>query len=234
MSEKILWNWVGDHEFLRNDYRVDVDFNGIIFPSVEHAFQAAKTLDESEKKKFADTNLSAREAKQMGRALELRPDWDEVRHIIMMILVRTKFFNNPDLETCLLETGTAKLVMGSTNSDQYDSYWGMWINPDSSVEPDMNPTSLFLEGENRLGNILMDVRKELALYRGFNLEDFDKPKLPDDIQYIADTLGGYLPSAIDSTALACLLHDYMNRDKFNQPSVEAYDNLYKVLVNWDD
>lgn len=39
----------GDYRFLSNFYPAEVLFEGITWPSVEHAFQAAKTDDPAEK-----------------------------------------------------------------------------------------------------------------------------------------------------------------------------------------
>jgi len=225
MSEKTLWNWQDEYEFLRNDFSAEVQFNGITFPTVEHAFQAAKSQDLNAKLKFTEEFLTPREAKEMGRTLDLRPDWDEVRDVIMMILVRVKFFDNEDLGTKLLETGTANLVMGFSTPSKYDAYWGALI-----TECDSNP---IVDGDNRLGRILMDVRQELALYRGVDLKELDKPKLSPEHQKIADVLNSYLPSKIDSVALAGLLLRYHERDAFNEPFVEEYDKLYDVLMSWD-
>ena len=61
----------GENFFLSNFYPVLVEMEGEVYPSVEHAFQAAKTLDV---KKRAEIRAASRpgKAKQFGRSLKLR------------------------------------------------------------------------------------------------------------------------------------------------------------------
>lgn len=130
----------GKNSFLSNFYPVFVYYNGIRFPSVEHAFQAAKSLDIEEQKLFAITP-SAAEAKKWGKSVKLRPDWENVKVDIMEILLRQKF-SYPELKSKLLETGNVTLVEGNTHGDKF---WGVVGN----------------EGQNILGRLLMKIREEM-------------------------------------------------------------------------
>lgn len=130
----------GDYRFLSNFYVTDIPYEGLIYPSVEHAFQAAKS-----------TNLSIREtircaetpavAKRIGRLLTIREDWENVKCDIMLTLLRLKF-NKEDLKIKLLSTEDAELIEGNCWGD---IFWGQCNG----------------QGQNILGVLLMKVRKEI-------------------------------------------------------------------------
>ncbi|MGZ3758109.1 MAG: NADAR family protein [Mucilaginibacter sp.] len=114
-----------------------------VWPTVEHYFQATK---------FGDFNLqdkiramaSPMDAAKEGRNRNniIRDDWEEVKEKIMYRAVRAKFLQHPKLKFLLLNTGEVPIVEHTVN----DAYWA-----------DAGDGS----GGNRLGIILMRVRKEL-------------------------------------------------------------------------
>ncbi|MBF0392056.1 MAG: NADAR family protein [Alphaproteobacteria bacterium] len=130
----------GEHSFLSNFYAAPVEADGLLFPTVEHAFHAAKTLDPAEKRAFTDGG--ADEAKRRGRQLALRPDWDAVRIGVMEDLLRQKFAIAA-LRRRLLATGEAELVEGNWWGDHF---WGVCKG----------------EGRNELGKALMRLRAEIT------------------------------------------------------------------------
>ena len=134
----------GEYRFLSNFYPAEVQFEGITYPSVEHAYQSAKTLDRAERQRLASIKDPA-QAKRAGRALKYRADWEAVKFDVMEQCVRDKFTRHPDLRAKLLATGDAELVEGNTWGDRI---WG--VDPPGSAQ-----------GENRLGMILMRVRSQL-------------------------------------------------------------------------
>ena len=85
----------GNYAFLSNFYTAPVTFDGLTYESNEAAFQAQKTLDLSERKRFAYMNPS--EAKRAGRHVALRPDWEEVKNAYMLAICREKFIQNNGL-----------------------------------------------------------------------------------------------------------------------------------------
>lgn len=131
----------GEYRFLSNFWPAEVEFEGQRYPSVEHAYQAAKTLDPVERRRIA-TQATPSAAKRAGRALVLRDDWLEVKLDVMESCVRDKFTRHAELRRRLLETGDAELVEGNTWGDRY---WGVFEG----------------QGENHLGKILMKIRGEL-------------------------------------------------------------------------
>lgn len=67
---------------------------GDVHDSVEHAFQAAKTLDENERY-IVRSAIWPRDAKRAGRRVTLRPDWEQIKVEVMWSLVWQKF-TRPD------------------------------------------------------------------------------------------------------------------------------------------
>jgi len=135
----------GEYRFLSNFYPATVVYEGITYPSVEHAYQSAKTLNMNERRRIAAIAEPA-DAKRAGRALKpQRADWEQVKFIVMEQCVRYKFTHDLKLRAKLLATGSAILEEGNNWDDRI---WG--ICPPNSDN-----------GENRLGKILMKVRAEL-------------------------------------------------------------------------
>lgn len=146
----------GEYAFLSNFYAAPVTLQGLTFPTVEHAFQAAKTPDLAWARRIREAPTPGA-AKRLGQQCPLRQDWDEVKDDVMLALVRLKFIENPPLAQRLLGTGTRMLIEGNTWGDMY---WGMVpaSEPQGSVDP--QSVSRWV-GENRLGMLLMRVRAEV-------------------------------------------------------------------------
>lgn len=129
----------GDNFFLSNFFSAPVTYEGLTYRNNEAAFQAAKTFVNREE----FITLDPLSAKKLGRQIELREDWEEVKNKIMYDICLAKFIQNPSLREKLIATGNEELVEGNTWGDKI---WGV-VNG---------------EGENRLGKILMKVREELV------------------------------------------------------------------------
>jgi len=132
-----------EYGFLSNFYQVRIKFDNITYPTVEHAYQAAKTLN-SYKRRWVRDQTSPGRAKWAGRALVIREDWEEVKLLIMEKLVLQKFTDHASLRRKLFATSDAELVEINTWGDMY---WGVCGGT----------------GENHLGKILMKVREELRI-----------------------------------------------------------------------
>ncbi len=139
-----LTSFTDTHFFLSNFYPSRVSFEGEIYPSVEHAFQAAKTLDPISRNIIRLSNTPG-QAKKFGRKVDLRPDWKQVKFEIMYQLLKEKF-EAPVLRQRLLETGDSLLIEGN---DWGDRVWGCVLLKGDWV------------GENHLGRLLMRIRSEI-------------------------------------------------------------------------
>ena len=135
-----------EYAFLSNFYPSPFIHDGIEYPTVEHFFQAAKTLDIQERKAIAAAKTPGL-VKRMGRSVQLRPDWEKVKAYYTELGLRLKFANK-DLAKKLLATGDEELIEGNWWCDQT---WGSCNCPKHIRTP----------GRNLLGMLLMELRKEL-------------------------------------------------------------------------
>lgn len=140
----------GSYYFLNNTDDSPLWWQGISYPTAEHAFHAGKTLDQNLRQQIADAS-TWREAKAMGRKLKLRTsreEWDNTdRHQVMGEVLATKF-SIPSFRDRLIATGTALLIEGNTHHDQD---WGCCRCPQHAGRP----------GANLLGKALMRQRTAL-------------------------------------------------------------------------
>lgn len=132
-----------DYYFMSNFYPFKLIYNGIEYQNTEAAFQAQKCKYLPERNQFSKLNPS--EAKRLGRRVELRPDWEQVKDNIMYNIVLTKFSSDEYLAYKLLKTGEEVLMEGNTWKD---TYWGVDLDT--------------MQGKNKLGLILMKVRDVLS------------------------------------------------------------------------
>ena len=129
----------GEYHFLSNFHPVTIRYEGIEYPSVEHAFQAAKTFDVEQRASIAALPTAAK-AKRAGRRVDLRSDWNEIRVDVMRQLLKLKF-KDPQLRSMLLATGEELLEEGNYWNDRF---WGICKG----------------SGENHLGLLLMEIREQ--------------------------------------------------------------------------
>jgi hypothetical protein len=137
-ADSLIAAFDGAYRYLSNFYVEDDGF------TVEHRFQAAKATDPAQRRWV----LSARtphQAKRRGNQVALREDWEQVKDSVMLDLVRAKFAPGSKLADWLMNTWPAELQEGNTWGDQY---WGASLRTG--------------RGQNRLGEILMQVREELV------------------------------------------------------------------------
>ena len=107
----------------------------------------SKTIDPELRRIIASTE-SPGLVKRYGRELVLRPDWDDALRIrIMRVLTIQKYARHPELAQRLLQTAPMELVEGNR---WHDTFFGRCTCVKCNGV-----------GENRLGQILMDVREQL-------------------------------------------------------------------------
>jgi ribA/ribD-fused uncharacterized protein len=132
----------GTYRFLSNFWYVPIEYEGLTYPSTEHAFQAAKTTVEEFRIAVRDSGGPG-DAKRMGRQVPMRPDWDKMKVAVMRNILRKKF-EHPALRAQLLATGDAQLIEGNTWDDYF---WGVCNG----------------QGQNWLGELLMQIRFEIVM-----------------------------------------------------------------------
>lgn len=141
-----ITRFTGAYSFLSNFHPSQVEWMGVDAPTVEHAFQLAKTLDAKMRREIAEAT-SPGQAKRLGRRVQLRPGWEDAKCAVMGALLVQKFTRHPDLAQALLATGRVQLVEGN---DWGDSFWGVCRG----------------HGRNQLGIQLMEVRALLGSCAG--------------------------------------------------------------------
>ena len=137
-------SFTGYFDFLSNFYECNIHWEGKDWPSVEHAYQSAKTSD-LEKREEIRKAKSPAIAKKLGRKLQVNENWEAIKEEVMNDLLYLKFSDHPLLRNKLLETEPAVLIEGNNWGDRY---WGA-----EQVSPGV------WEGKNKLGILLMRQRQ---------------------------------------------------------------------------
>jgi len=153
---KAIRGFRGRNRWLSNFSPAQVTLDGMVFGSVEGAYQAAKTLDLEVRAQIAALPKPG-QARRFGRRLNVRDDWEKVKLSVMEDLLRQKFAH-ADLRQKLLDTGDAYL---EESNAWRDFFWGVCDG----------------KGENHLGKLLMRIRDELR-YSGASRTGKDHEMAP--------------------------------------------------------
>ncbi len=144
----MIGSFSGEHRFLSNFWPVTVEYDGLVYPSVEQAYKAAKTLNIEARRSIQSFTPNKKELEQQIKEIlekvEIRTDWDDAMRLeVMEYLLRQKFDGrDPVLQQKLIATGDQELIEGNTWGD---TFFGVCDGV----------------GENHLGKILMKVRSSL-------------------------------------------------------------------------
>jgi len=131
----------GGYRWLSNFHPSSVMLDGVTYPTIEHAYQAAKSPDPEYRRQMAALSRPSA-ARYLGQQCTLRADWEAVKVDIMFDLIKQKFAPGTPLANKLLATGDVALVEGNTWGDQF---WGVCNGV----------------GQNWLGRLLMQQRSVL-------------------------------------------------------------------------
>jgi predicted NAD-dependent protein-ADP-ribosyltransferase YbiA (DUF1768 family) len=167
-------NFNGVFDFLNNEYPCEVYFEGLMFPSVFHAFQAARSTKEHERAKIAYAD-SMQELYELATEIEDPADWQSKRLLVMEKCLRDKFRRHREMRERLRKTGNRDLLNSYADKSSSNLYWGV-------VEGN---------GQNHLGKLLEAIRldvhtdKELFKWLALNLgpeeDKFLIPRVKVDI-----------------------------------------------------
>jgi ribA/ribD-fused uncharacterized protein len=130
-----------------NLYPRTVEFDGEVFLTAEHAYQAGKAA----KKAVREWVLSAPNPALVAMAAhglyswDVVPNWATIKFDRMRRVLFAKYRQHDDLRILLLSTGEARLVESAKTNNAVNRLWG-----------EVNG-----KGENMLGKLLMEVRAEL-------------------------------------------------------------------------
>lgn len=144
----------GKNRILSNFHLKAVEFEQLLYPSTENAYQAAKSLDLQVRYRF--TLLTPSQARKAGQEIDLRPDWESVKDSVMYSVNAHKFQDGLELKA-LMESGDSYL---EESNWWHDTYWGVCYGFLNDKSCKYNPHTPV--GQNKLGEILMRIRKEHA------------------------------------------------------------------------
>ncbi len=134
---------------LSNLYRRAIVFEGVEYPTSEHAYQAGKARKDSVREWLmaAPTPSLLAMAAHGLYVWDVAPDWSKTKFDRMKRVLLAKFTQHEDLKELLLSTGNTRLVEKASVDNAVNRLWG-----------EVNGI-----GKNMLGQLLMEVREELRV-----------------------------------------------------------------------
>lgn len=137
-----ITSFTGNYRFLSNFASARIDYEGDVYLSIEHAYQAAKFPREKRTVFMAGTGLTAGQAKKLGRTATLPADWEIKKVELMREFVAQKYRFKNSMGGLLMLTGEAEIIEGNHWGD---TFWGQCKD----------------KGKNMLGVLLMQRRSQL-------------------------------------------------------------------------
>ncbi len=121
-----------------------IEYKGKIYPTSEHAYQTAKFINTDSK--LAEKIRNAKSAHLAFKIAEensykKQKNWDDIKLTVMKEILICKVNQHEYVKKKLLQSGDREIVEDSWR----DNYWGWGENK---------------QGENHLGKLWMEVRKE--------------------------------------------------------------------------
>lgn len=135
-----ITSFTGAYRWLSNFAECSVKFQGEVYRTVEHAYQAAKSEDPLYREIVRNCKTPG-EAKRFGRVAPISEGWAERKENVMLELTRKKY-QHEYYRQLLIATGSLNIVEGNNWGD---NFWGVCNG----------------EGLNKLGLIIMTVRDEI-------------------------------------------------------------------------
>lgn len=141
----------GVYRWLSNFYPVQIEFEGRVYPSVEHAYMSAKSSEDltihkkviNWKDFCQNPDNGPGKVKRKARNITLVDGWENRKLEVMETCLRAKFSQEP-FKTMLLQTGNEDMWEGNFWGDKF---WGVSL--------------MDYEGENHLGKLIMKIRSEM-------------------------------------------------------------------------
>lgn len=143
--KEAIHSFQGDYRFLSNFWPCTIVWEGLVYPSLEHAYAASKTDDSAVKEMICSCPTPGEAKEYLGNHnMQTSTTWTiQKKLLVMETLLYCKFGGRePFLTRALLTTGDAELIEGNTWDD---TFWGVCNHI----------------GENNLGRLLMKLRQTL-------------------------------------------------------------------------
>ena len=131
----------GEFSWLSNFFPIKIEYDGIVYPSVENAYQAGKLINKKDREVFI--GITPGKAKRLWRNYPTYNLTEEFRLNLMYQLLSIKFNQEP-FKTQLINTGDCYIQEGT---GWFNPFWGKQLSTG--------------EGKNMLGHLIMQIRMEL-------------------------------------------------------------------------
>jgi len=132
------------YDVLNNFSANAVEIDGVLYPTSEHAYQAAKCTDLTGKQEIiaAKSPLLAKSVSNQKYKFAKDPEWNAKKISIMESILRSKLSQHQEVRDALVKSGNEEIIEDSP----VDAFWGRGKDGD---------------GENQLGKLWMKIRSEL-------------------------------------------------------------------------
>ena len=132
------------YDVLNNFSANAVEIDGVIYPTSEHAYHAAKCTNIKGKEEIlaAKSPLLVKEISNKKYRKARHPNWDNIKLQVMESILRAKLDQHGEVRDALVKSGDEEIAENSP----IDSFWGRGKNGN---------------GENQLGKLWMKIRSEL-------------------------------------------------------------------------
>lgn len=131
----------GEFSWLSNFFPVQIEYEGLTYPSVEHAYQAGKLINIEDRKLFLI--MSAGQAKRNWKKYKTYNLTEEFRLNLMYQLLSIKFNQEP-FKSLLIATGDCNII---EKNYWGDTFFGYCLKTN--------------QGKNHLGQMIMNIREKL-------------------------------------------------------------------------
>lgn len=139
----MIEQFTGEYSWLSNFALVDITLNDIEYPSVEHAYQSAKSNDKDWKLYCQNKNIKPGWVKTKSKNINVIPNWHNIKIDIMKECLNQKFRKEP-YKTLLTKTKLIHIQEGNYHNDKF---YGVCLKTG--------------KGKNILGKMIMEIRSGL-------------------------------------------------------------------------
>lgn len=140
-SDTQIKGFFGKYRWLSNFHKATVEYEGLMYPSTENAFQAAKIVIDERKPFQSCEPYASKKMWKLRTRIDLNAkEWEDRRVHVMTVVTIDKYLRHADLREKLLSTGERYL---EESNHWGDNFWGVDIRKG---------------GENQLGKLLMNTR----------------------------------------------------------------------------
>lgn len=131
----------GEFSWLSNFFPIKIEYDEIVYPSVENAYQAGKLINRKDREMFI--NITPGQAKKLWRNYPTYNLTEEFRLNLMYQLLSIKFNQEP-FKSLLIATDNCNIIE--------KNYWGdMFFGYCLKTN----------QGKNHLGQMIMNIREKL-------------------------------------------------------------------------